>query len=176
MKAERATPEPTGRILFRTWSESDLVLAVALWGDPVVTRWIGGPFPEREISARLASELASQRSHGVQYWPTFLRSTGEHLGCCGLRPYRLDQGIYELGFHLYQTHWGQGYASEAAHAVIRHAFDHLSASGLFAGHHPSNYASRHLLEKLGFRQTGEQYYPPTGAMHPSYLLTAEAIA
>lgn len=172
MTSGRQSPEQTMRLTFRPWSASDLELATALWGDPVVTELIGGPFSAEEIRTRLAREIASQDSHGVQYWPLFLRSSGAHLGCCGLRPYRPDQGVYELGFHLLATHWGRGYASEAARAVIGHAFDALGATALFAGHHPRNTASRALLEKLGFRYTHDELYPPTGAEHPSYLLTA----
>lgn len=167
-------PPATTRLYFRTWSESDLGLALALWGDPVVTEWIGGPFSEAEVRERLARETASQAAHGIQYWPIFLRSTDEHVGCCGLRPYRPEERIYELGFHLRPQHWGQGYATEAARAAIAHAFDTLHATALFAGHHPQNTASRRLLEKLGFQYTHAELYPPTGLEHPSYLLTAAA--
>src|SRR5437763_1346679 len=46
----------------------------------------------------------------------------------------------------------------------------LGAEGLFAGHHPEHGASRAVLERLGFRFTHEEVYPPTGLRHPSYLL------
>ncbi|HUV51221.1 MAG TPA: GNAT family protein, partial [Anaerolineae bacterium] len=44
---------------------------------------------------------------------------------------------------------------------------------LFAGHNPKNEASRHLLEKLGFRYSHDEYYAPTGLNHPSYMMTAD---
>jgi hypothetical protein len=40
------------------------------------------------------------REHRVQYWPVFLLSNAEHVGCAGLRPYKAEQKIYELGFHM----------------------------------------------------------------------------
>jgi [ribosomal protein S5]-alanine N-acetyltransferase len=43
---------------------------------------------------------------------------------------------------------------------------------LFAGHHRENAAARRLLEKLGFRFSHEEFDPPTGLLHPSYLRTA----
>jgi len=164
-------PQATPRLTFRTWTGADLELALALWGDPVVTEWIGGPFSEAAVRERLARESDHLAAHGVQYWPIFLRSTGEHVGCCGLRPYRPEQRVFELGFHLRPAHWGRGYATEAARAVIAYAFDTLRATALFAGHHPRNDTSRHLLTKLGFRYTHAELYPPTGLEHPSYLLT-----
>lgn len=164
------------RLGFRPWSSADIELTLDLWGDPEVTKLIGGPFSGTEVRERLAREIATQRAHGIQYWPVFLLATGEHVGCCGLRPYRPDEKIFEIGCHLRRAQWGQGYAVEAAQAVIRYAFATLGASGLFAGHHPANAASRRSLVQLGFRYTHDEYYPPTGLNHPSYMLTANEFA
>ena len=163
----------TKRLGFRPWSKSDLGLAMALWGDEKVTKLIGGPFSLEQIEERLSQEISNLKTYGVQYWPIFLLSNGEHLGCCGLRPYKVDQRIYEIGVHIRPEHWGRGYASEASHAIIKYGFENLDATGLFAGHNPANEASRRVLEKLGFRYTHDEFYPPTGLNHPSYLLAAD---
>jgi len=173
MKAEEPYFLRTERLGFRLWTPDDFALAWALWGDPEVTRRIGGPFSETQVRERLEREIANQEAHGVQYWPIFLRTTGEHLGCCGLRPYDLEESVYALGFHLKPPCWGRGYAGEAAWAVIDHAFAVLGARALFAGHHPENDPSRRLLAKLGFRYIQDELYPPTGRDHPSYLLRRE---
>ncbi len=164
------------RLGFRPWSEADLDLAVGLWGDPDVTCLIGGPFSNEQVRERLAREIRTFHDHGIQYWPAFLLGTGEHVGCCGLRPYRLGERVYELGVHIRKAHWGRGYAVEASRAVIGYAFDVLGAAALFAGHNPANATSRHLLMKLGFEYTHDEYYPPTGLNHPSYLLRADSAA
>jgi ribosomal-protein-alanine N-acetyltransferase len=163
----------TERLRFRKWSDADLGLAMGLWGDAGVTKLIGGPFSEVQVQERLAQEIANQKAYGVQYWPFFLRSTGEHLGCCGLRPYWLDRRVYEMGVHVRSSQWGHGYAPEAAGAVMEFAFERLAASGLFAGHNPANEISRRLLQRLGFRYTHDEFYLPTGLQHPSYILTAD---
>lgn len=164
----------SARLGFRCWSNHDFPLASALWGDPRVTKLIGGPFSEQQIRERLDREICSMRDHRVQYWPVFLLEDGRHVGCAGLRPYKLEERIYELGFHLRPEFWHQGFAEEAARAAIAYGFETLGAKALFAGHHPENAASRHLLEKLGFRFTGTQPYPPTGLQHSSYLLPCSA--
>ena len=79
----------------------------------------------------------------------------------------------EIGFHIGSQHWGRGYATEAARAVMAYAFERLEVMGLFAGHNPKNEASRHILERLGFRYTHDELYEPTGLEHPCYLLMAE---
>ncbi|HUA15410.1 MAG TPA: GNAT family N-acetyltransferase [Verrucomicrobiae bacterium] len=159
------------RLGFRIWNEKDLPLAISLWGDPDVTRLIGGPFSGEEIKSKLDREIECMARYHVQYWPIFVLKGDEFAGCAGLRPYAPEKGIYELGFHIRRQSWGHGFAKEAGRAVVKYAFDTLRTGALFAGHHPSNAASRRVLEKLGFRFTHEELYAPTGLMHPSYMLT-----
>jgi RimJ/RimL family protein N-acetyltransferase len=85
-----------------------------------------------------------------------------------LRPYCLEDGVYEIGFHLRPDYWGKGLGTEAAKAVIDYAFTTLKANDLFAEHHPNNIGSMKLLEKLGFHHTHDEFYEPTGLNHPSY--------
>ena len=158
------------RLGFGYWSERDLALANALWGDTRVSSLIGGPFGPEQVRQRLEKEIDGRRLFGVQYWPVFLLADDAHAGCAGLRPYRPNEKIYELGFHLRPDYWGQGLAQEAGRAVIAYAFDQLGATSLFAGHHPANAASKRVLEKLGFVYTRDELYPATGLLHPSYLL------
>jgi [ribosomal protein S5]-alanine N-acetyltransferase len=160
----------TARLGFRCWSPEDLTLAMELWGDPEVNALIGGRFTPELVRARLEKEIEQMKEHGMQYWPIFLLERGQHVGCSGLRPYRMDEQVYELGVHLRPVFWRRGLAEEAGHAVIEYAFRRLNAKALFAGHHPSNEASRKLLWKLGFIRGQDELYPPTGLMHPSYLL------
>ena len=132
------------------------------------------------VKARLASECARQCEERVQYWPCFLRDAdrfGEHVGAVGLRQYRGAAPscdglsiVFEIGFHLRPDYWGQGLATEAAIAVLSFAFTKLNAEAIFAGHNPHNEKSPRVLKKLGFVLTHEEYYAPTGLMHPSYIL------
>ncbi len=166
----------SSRLGFSRWTPEDLPLAIALWGDPEVARLIGGPFSPEQIGEKLCQEIAWQAAQNIQYWPIFLLATDQHVGCAGLRPYQAAGPVHELGFHLRRAFWGNGLAEEAARAVIRNAFSTLGASGLFAGHHPENAASQRILEKLGFRYTHQDLYPPTGLLHPCYSLAAPSTA
>jgi ribosomal-protein-alanine N-acetyltransferase len=78
----------TPRLGFSRWTKEDLPLAHALWGDPAVTRFVGGPFSPQQIAEPLEREITSQNEYGIQYWPIFLLTTGEHIGCAGLRTYQ----------------------------------------------------------------------------------------
>jgi [ribosomal protein S5]-alanine N-acetyltransferase len=162
------------RIGFRCWTAEDLPLAVAIWGDPEVTRLVadlGNP-SEGQARDRLAREMANHEAFGVQYWPIFLLG-GEHLGCCGLRPYLPEQGVFELGAHVLPRHWKRGYATEATRRVVAHAFGPLGVRALFARHNPRNRGSVRIVERLGFRHTHDEFMPQTGLNHPCYLLQAD---
>src|SRR4051812_39778353 len=74
------------------------------------------------------------------------------IGICGLlmKPRKMP----EIGYWLGVPYWGQGYATEAARAVIDHAFEDLGLERLEAGARVSNPASRRVLEKCGFQWSG----------------------
>lgn len=108
----------------------------------------GGPFSTSDVAERLSAEIENWRRYQVQYWPVFRLSDSTLVGSCGLRPRNMEARIAELGFQLCPQSWGQGYASEAARAVIEWARTHDFAT-LIAGHHPSNHASKRALVRLG---------------------------
>jgi len=160
----------TERIGFSRWTQNDYDLALLLLGDGLVTKYISktGKFTEQEIMNRLHLEIENGEKFNVQYWPIFEKTTEEFIGCCGLRPYEIEERIYEIGFHLRHKYWGKGFASEAARATIQYSFDELNVTSLFAGHNPNNIDSKKILGKLGFQYCGDEFYEPTGLYHPSY--------
>ncbi|HYR29020.1 MAG TPA: GNAT family N-acetyltransferase [Thermoanaerobaculia bacterium] len=164
-------PPPTARLAFRLWTRGDVELAESLWCDPEVMRFIGGPYSSEEVTARIERELANDASHGVQYWQLFTRDGGEFAGVCGLKPHGAERDQFEIGFQLRPPFWRAGYATEAALAVMAHAFDTLHATVLYAGRHPQNERSHALLTKLGFTQIGTHFFARTGLDHPWYTLT-----
>lgn len=163
------------RLGFSVWRREDLALAERLWGNPEVTRYItaSGRMSPDEIKARLSREIENESMCKIQYFPVFLKETGEFAGCCGLRPYGAESGMDELGVHLLPDFHGAGIGTEACRRVVRYAFETLSCRGLFAGHNPKNTVSAGMLKKVGFRFEREEYYAPTGLMHPSYLMNRE---
>jgi RimJ/RimL family protein N-acetyltransferase len=74
------------------------------------------------------------------------------IGGCGIG--RLRGNVPELGYWIGVPYWGRGYATEAARAVIEHAFIALGHDLLHAGARVTNPASRRVLEKCGFEWTG----------------------
>ena len=78
---------------------------------------------------------------------------GEVLGGVGID---LKPAAPEIGYWLGVPFWGQGYATEAARAVIDYAFEEFGSTELRAGARVVNPASRRVLEKCGFQWTNVQ--------------------
>lgn len=165
----------TERLGFSVWSEKDISDAIELWGNREVTRFIvaDGKMSEDQVLQRLKKEIETYNNFNIQYWPVYLLETNQNIGCCGLRPYDSEKNILEMGIHLKEKYWGKGFAQEVCSAVIEYAFNALDINAIFAGHNPKNTASAHLLKKLGFKYTHDEFYPPTGLYHPSYLITKQ---
>ncbi len=165
------------RIGFSVWEAEDIDLAFSLWGQSEVTKYISatGVFTDGQIKNRLKTEIENYKKHKVQYFPIFSLETNDLIGCCGLKPYKNTDNIYELGFHLRKEYWQKGYGFESASKMIEYAFYTLNAEELKAGHNPNNIASKNLLIKLGFQYECDEFYEPTGLYHPLYNLKIKTI-
>lgn len=82
-------------------------------------------------------------------------SDGTIVGACGIVG---EDEAPELGYWLGVPYWGNGYATEALHAVVDYAFTDLGHEALQAGARVTNPASRRVLEKCGFQWTGVGLY------------------
>ncbi len=68
------------------------------------------------------------------------------------------EGTPELGYCLGAEHWGRGFGTEAARAVIDYAFEEFAITRILSGARVLNPASRHVLEKCGFQWTGVELH------------------
>ncbi|MDZ4376155.1 MAG: GNAT family N-acetyltransferase [Phenylobacterium sp.] len=97
--------------------------------------------------------LTSYREHGFGMWLAAEVKTGDPVGLAGLvRREGLD--MPDVGYAFLPRAWGQGYAQEAAGAVVAHARDTLGIPRLAAITTPENFASMAVLRKLGFTLQG----------------------
>ena len=108
------------------------------------------PHPYSEAMAAEWIAGAVRGEEGVAFMIDFDRTL---IGCTGYRAFSSDHG--ELGYWIGKPYWGAGFATEAAKALIAHAFDHEDFSHLMARHFTGNDASEHILKKLGFECEGQ---------------------
>ena len=111
-----------------------------------------GTIPHPYSEAMAADWIASAIG-GEEVVFTVLRS-GMLIGCTGYRAFGEDHA--ELGYWIGKPYWGQGYASEAARALILHAFERDGFDYLNVGHFTDNPASARVIAKFGFVPQGRQ--------------------
>ena len=79
------------------------------------------------------------------------------IGEVGLRHYSDETKECELSVHMMNdTVTGKGYGTQAEKLAVDYAFDVLGAESIFAESLVKNERSQHIMEKLGFRYTGEE--------------------
>ncbi|HBK45666.1 MAG TPA: GNAT family N-acetyltransferase [Xanthomonadaceae bacterium] len=135
----------------------DAAAMLALLNDPGFQAGIGdrGVRTEAQAADYLRSWAGAQyATHGFGHYLIQLRDAGAFVGTAGLIQ-RPDLQVPDIGYALLGAYRGQGYAYEAAQAVMRYARDVLGLRALCAIVSPDNAASRRLLEKLGLRRDGE---------------------
>jgi [ribosomal protein S5]-alanine N-acetyltransferase len=99
---------------------------------------------------------AQQRQPRTSYHFALIVLTEKQLiGWCGLS-IKDDAGqIAELGYDLDYHHWGKGYATEAARAVVEFGFTQIGLHRIFAECHPANSASQRVMQKIGMSYEGQ---------------------
>ena len=143
----------TSRLLLRPgWVEDAPQLARVIADEGIVRNLASPPWPYTlaDAEAFLAREREANEAVMLVYRRT--QRAPQLIGAAGFGP--MPDGRIELGYWIARTHWGQGYATEAAAAVVANARDTLRLRQLHAGHFLDNPASGRVLEKLGFKPTG----------------------
>lgn len=142
----------TERLRLRPLTLDDAPFMVQLLNDPSFLTNIGDKGIRTVDQARqflLDSHIASYARYGYGHYMVE-RKEGEPIGTCGLIN-RTFIGEIDIGFAYLPAYWSQGYATEAAQAVMDHARTRLSIDNVVAVVAPRNDASIRVLRKLGLR-------------------------
>ncbi|MGO1174527.1 MAG: GNAT family N-acetyltransferase [Actinomycetaceae bacterium] len=154
----------TARLVLRPWGPADAPFVRDIYSRSEVARWSGGPgteiTTEEAAHGRLARwrvRMAGGAPRGIWAITVEERPVGAvllvDLPASSTEGSRPPSGHLEIGWHLHPDHWGRGYASEAARAVLDHAW----AGGLgrvLAVTHPDNAASQAVAQRIGMRAQG----------------------
>lgn len=152
-----ATPSlRTERLQLRPFTEEDGDPLFALQSDAFAMRyWDSPPWTDRASIARFLAgcERMAEEDEGARV-VIERASDGEFLGWVTFNSWNPDFRSASLGYSLTQSAWGQGYATEAARAVLGWAFDAFDLNRVQAETDTRNVASARVLEKLGFQREG----------------------
>jgi RimJ/RimL family protein N-acetyltransferase len=149
-------PLETGRLTLRPYALSDIRALVPLIGArEVAATTLRIPHPYTESDARdFIARTEDDRSNGSELRVAIiLRQNDALCGGVGLR-IDADHRRAELGYWIGVPYWGNGYATEAAAALVQYGFSTLGLHRIFASHVTNNTASAGVLRKIGMRHEG----------------------
>jgi len=137
----------TARLRLRPLTEADLDALAAIAADPQVMALVGDgrPLSRAATALWITNAAASLRLSEVGSRGVELKAGGDLIGWVGLIPTPAPNRL-EIIYGFARAHWGRGYATEAAGAVL----DAAALGEVDATIDPENAASRRVLKKLGF--------------------------
>lgn len=137
----------TARLLLRRPRLDDLDAMFEMMSDPAAMRyWSTLPHASVDVTRPWLEQKIARTADGGEDF--VIEHDGRVIGDVGAG--RLP----DFGFMLRRDCWGKGFATEASRAFIDHAFRNTAATELRADVDPRNTASLHVLDRLGFVETG----------------------
>lgn len=142
----------TNRLIIRTWEERDLNTLYQINQDPRVMEFFPH-LPDWKETQQLFDKINEHQAiHGYSLYATERKDSGEMIGFVGLLtadfPAHFTPAT-EIGWRLGCKHWGQGFATEAASAILEYAFVQLKLSEIVSFTAEINLRSRRVMEKIG---------------------------
>lgn len=141
----------TERLLLRRWRDEDRALFAAMNADPRVMEFFPALQSRTESDASVDRAEAHFALRGYGMWAVEVVGA-PFIGFIGLNVPRFEAPFtpcVEIGWRLAADHWGRGYATEGARAVVAFAFERLGLEEIVSMTVPANLRSRHVMEKLG---------------------------
>lgn len=150
----------TERLILRQIELRDAASISALGSDFDIARMTGSfpfPFPLLSAEFKVMSFHAAKRRGLAHPYAITLKDEDVMIGNADLFK-RESDSLWEIGYWIGRPYWGRGYITEACSALLAEADKSLGAEDRIAGVFTDNPVSAHILEKLGFEQTGEPDY------------------
>jgi ribosomal-protein-alanine N-acetyltransferase len=157
------------RLVLTPLAPTDLDISIEMFTDPEVVRYAGRPMTRTSIHRDLASWTQRGADGYIGIWTISDRRTGEKYGTAAVLPMpieakdtdfslvtpgKIPPGHLEIGYYLKRTAWGRGYATEAGRRLLEFIFRETEVEELVATLDSENTASRRVLEKIGFLNSG----------------------
>ena len=142
------------RLRLRGWWDSDRDAFAALNADPDVSRDVGGPLARAVSDAKLDRYMATFEHDGFCRW-LVEDLNGQFLGYAGVMPSRPGHQLgphFDIGWRLVRPAWGRGYATEAAKASLRDAFERVRLNEVLAYTTADNVRSLAVMRRLNMQR------------------------
>jgi RimJ/RimL family protein N-acetyltransferase len=141
----------TDRLILRRWHESDRAPFAAMNADPRVMEYMPSVLTAEQSEALIDRIEAGFETNGFGLCAVELKAEYKFVGYCGIWKPTFQSHFtpcVEIGWRLAADHWGRGFATEAARAIVMQASE-LGLQQLVSFTVANNQRSRRVMQKLG---------------------------
>ena len=161
----------TRRLVLRHWSDADLAPFAALNADPRVMEYFPGTLTRPESDALAARIRNRLETTYFGLWAVEVPAAAPFIGFVGLSVPDWEAHFtpcVEVGWRLAYAHWGHGYATEAAAAVLAYGFNDLKLAEIVSFTAAANGRSQAVMRRLGMAHAPQDdfLHPNLPACHP----------
>lgn len=140
----------TERLYLRELNQTDFNSLCRILQDEKVMYAYEGAFSDEEVQEWLDRQISRYQKWNFGLWAVILKEADEMIGQCGLtmQPWK-DTEVLEIGYLFNKSYWHKGYASEAAKACKKYAFEALKADEVCSIIRDTNIASQNVAVRNG---------------------------
>lgn len=159
----------TSRLILRRWRDTDVAPFAIMNSDPQVMQHFPNLLTYEQNAQMVERIEAHFIEHGFGLWAVELKQTGQFAGFIGLAVPRFEAAFtpcVEIGWRPGVSFWNRGYATEGAHAALKHGFTQCRLKEIVSFTVPANIASRRVMEKIGMSHVDDFDHPALAKNDP----------
>ncbi len=159
----------TERLYLRELEQSDFEALCKILKDEEAMYAYEGAFDDSEVQKWLDRQLSRYKKYAFGLWAVVLKGKNEVIGQCGLtmQPWK-DKEVLEIGYLFQRAYWHNGYATEAAKACKKYAFEVLKADEVCSIIRDTNTSSQNVALRNGMTLTDNWVKHYRGVDMPHY--------
>ena len=143
----------TERLYFREMNQDDFDSLCRILQDEDTMYAYEGAFSDNEVQEWLDSQISRYKKWNFGLWAVILKETDEMIGQCGLTMQLWkDKEVLEIGYLFERKYWHKGYATEAAKACKKYAFEILKSDEVCSIIRDTNIASQNVAIRNGMKK------------------------
>ena len=163
----------TERLYLREMNQADFDSLCKILQDEEVMYAYEGAFSDTEVQEWLDRQISRYKEYTFGLWAVILKETDEMIGQCGLtmQPWKNKQ-VLEIGYLFQRKYWHKGYATEAAKACKKYAFETLNAEEVCSIIRDTNIPSQNVALRNGMIMQDEwtKHYRGVDMPHFRYVV------
>lgn len=159
----------TEQLYLREMNQADFNSLCSILQDEETMYAYEGAFSDSEVQEWLDRQISRYQKWNFGLWTVILKETDEMIGQCGLtmQPWK-DIEVLEIGYLFNRSYWHKGYATEAAKACKKYAFEVLKANEVCSIIRDTNTASQNVAVRNGMTATDSWIKHYRGINMPHY--------